>query len=120
MCERERERERDRDRDIDRDSREEYFVPGCSDTYGRAVVPQMCAVNDADDDAPQGECKGVLAIRRPWPSMLRTVAGNHERFQEVYFSCYKGLYFTGDGCKRDKVCASVPLLPLVPCKGNMT
>lgn len=52
---------------------------------------------------PQGECTGVLAIRRPWPSMLRTVAGDHERFQEVYFNVYKGMYFSGDGCKRDKV-----------------
>ena len=60
----------------------------------------------------------MLAIRRPWPSMLRTVAGNHERFMEVYFSMFKGYYFTGDGAKRDKVrplCYQQSLLMNSPC-----
>ena len=43
-----------------------------------------------------------LVIKRPWPSMLRTVAGDHHRFEQTYFSHYKGYYFTGDGARRDE------------------
>jgi len=43
-----------------------------------------------------------LCIRFPWPGMLRTTYGDHERCQQNYFSTYKNLYFTGDGCKRDE------------------
>lgn len=50
----------------------------------------------------QGECEGYLAIKAPWPSMMRTVAGDHERFELTYFGVYNGYYFTGDGCRRDK------------------
>jgi len=45
---------------------------------------------------------GNLAIDKPWPSMLRTVYGDHKRFYETYFSMFKGYYFTGDGAKRDE------------------
>ncbi|MCX7889218.1 MAG: acetate--CoA ligase [Rhodobacteraceae bacterium] len=45
--------------------------------------------------------EGVLAIADSWPGQMRTVWGNHARFQETYFSQYKGFYFTGDGCRRD-------------------
>ena len=45
---------------------------------------------------------GNLAIDRPWPSMLRTVFGDHKRFYETYFAMFKGYYFTGDGAKRDE------------------
>ena len=45
---------------------------------------------------------GNLAIDRPWPSMLRTVYGDHKRFYETYFAMFKGYYFTGDGAKRDE------------------
>lgn len=47
------------------------------------------------------EAEGVLCIRDSWPSQMRTVYGDHERFMQTYFSDYKGYYFTGDGCKRD-------------------
>ena len=40
-------------------------------------------------------------MKRPWPSMLRTVAGDHHRFEQTYFSHYAGVYFTGDGARRD-------------------
>lgn len=43
-----------------------------------------------------------LVIKRPWPSMMRTVAGDHARFEQTYFSHYKGYYFTGDGARRDE------------------
>ncbi|CEG49410.1 acetate-ligase [Plasmopara halstedii] len=52
-------------------------------------------IRDSDVD-------GQLCIRKPWPGMARTVYGNHNRFMQVYMSTHKGLYFTGDGCRRDK------------------
>ena len=45
--------------------------------------------------------EGVLCIKRPWPSMARTVYGDHNRYMNVYLRPYHGYYFTGDGCKRD-------------------
>jgi len=47
------------------------------------------------------EAEGVLCIKDSWPSQMRTVWGDHERFEKTYFSDYKGYYFTGDGCRRD-------------------
>jgi acetyl-CoA synthetase len=44
---------------------------------------------------------GNLCIRFPWPGMLRTTYGDHERFKQNYFATYPGLYFSGDGCYRD-------------------
>ncbi|WP_295533507.1 acetate--CoA ligase [uncultured Thioclava sp.] len=48
------------------------------------------------------EAEGVLCISDSWPGQMRTLWGDHERFQEAYFSQYRGYYFTGDGCRRDK------------------
>lgn len=45
--------------------------------------------------------EGRLALKFPWPSMARTIYGDHQRFRETYFSTFPGKYFTGDGCKRD-------------------
>ncbi|CAG8044215.1 unnamed protein product [Penicillium salamii] len=45
---------------------------------------------------------GVLAIKQPWPSMARTIKGNHDRYMDTYFNVYKGYYFTGDGAYRDQ------------------
>jgi acetyl-CoA synthetase len=45
--------------------------------------------------------EGVLCIKDSWPAQMRTVWGDHERFEKTYFSDYKGYYFTGDGCRRD-------------------
>ncbi|RYP12002.1 hypothetical protein DL765_007518 [Monosporascus sp. GIB2] len=45
---------------------------------------------------------GILAFKRPWPSMARTVLGSHQRFMETYLDIYKGYYFTGDGATRDE------------------
>ncbi|MBU0716939.1 MAG: acetate--CoA ligase [Planctomycetes bacterium] len=49
-----------------------------------------------------GPGSGVLCIEEPWPGIMRTVYGQHERFKEMYFTTYPGLYFTGDGCRRDE------------------
>jgi acetyl-CoA synthetase len=50
----------------------------------------------------EGPSSGILTIRHPWPGMMRTVFGDHKRFKETYFSAFPGLYFTGDGCRRDE------------------
>ena len=47
------------------------------------------------------ECEGVLAIKDSWPGQMRTLWGDHERFEQTYFSTYKNVYFTGDGARRD-------------------
>jgi acetyl-CoA synthetase len=48
------------------------------------------------------DVSGVLAMKAPWPGQMRTVYGDHERFEQTYFQQYKGYYFTGDGCRRDE------------------
>ncbi|KAJ2083170.1 acetyl-coenzyme A synthetase 2 [Coemansia sp. RSA 988] len=48
-----------------------------------------------------GDVSGVLAIKRPWPSMARTIAGDHKRFLDTYLNPYPGYYFAGDGASRD-------------------
>ena len=47
------------------------------------------------------EASGVLALKDSWPGQMRTVWGDHERFEATYFQQYKGYYFSGDGCRRD-------------------
>eukprot|EP00891_Asterochloris_glomerata_P005877 jgi/Astpho2/5877/Aster-02377 len=72
---------------------------------GSATLPFFgCepAVLGEDGKEQDGECSGYLVFKRPWPSMMRTLAGNHERFEQTYFDMYRGYYFTGDGCRRDK------------------
>ncbi|MBL7963749.1 MAG: acetate--CoA ligase, partial [Flavobacteriales bacterium] len=49
----------------------------------------------------ENEQEGLLCMKFPWPSILRTTWGDHERCRQTYFSSYKGYYFTGDGAKRD-------------------
>ncbi len=49
-----------------------------------------------------GACEGLLSIKDSWPGQARTVFGDHARFEQTYFSQYPGLYFTGDGAKRDE------------------
>lgn len=47
------------------------------------------------------DVEGVLCIKDSWPGQMRSVWGDHERFEKTYFADYEGYYFTGDGCKRD-------------------
>lgn len=60
------------------------------------------ALVDAEGNILEGATEGNLAILDAWPGMMRTVYGDHERFIQTYFSTYKGMYFTGDGCRRDE------------------
>jgi acetyl-CoA synthetase len=63
------------------------------------VIP---VILDEKGSELKGAGSGMLCIKEPWPGMMRTVYGQHERFKETYFSMFKGLYFTGDGCRRDQ------------------
>jgi acetyl-CoA synthetase len=57
---------------------------------------------DAEGNELKGATEGNLCLTDAWPGMMRTVYGDHERFIQTYFSTYKGMYFTGDGCRRDE------------------
>lgn len=58
-------------------------------------------VDDKGNELQGNNVEGNLCIKFPWPSIIRTTYGNHERCRQTYFSTYQNLYFTGDGCKRD-------------------
>tara|TARA_A100001011_G_scaffold400141_1_gene512655 strand:- start:727 stop:2649 length:1923 start_codon:yes stop_codon:yes gene_type:complete len=62
---------------------------------------EPCIV-DKDGNELEGECEGMLCIKRSWPGQMRTVYGDQKRFIKTYFSQFDGKYFTGDGCKRDQ------------------
>ncbi len=72
---------------------------------GSATKPffgiEPCIVNKEGKEL-EGECEGMLCLKRSWPGQMRTVYGDHERFIKTYFSQFDGKYFTGDGCRRDK------------------
>ncbi len=63
---------------------------------------QPILVDDKGNEILGNGVEGNLCIKFPWPSIIRTTYGDHERCKQTYFSTYPGLYFTGDGCKRDE------------------
>lgn len=63
---------------------------------------QLVIIDANGKELTANEVQGNLCIKFPWPGMLRTIYRDHERCKKTYFSDYPGLYFTGDGCKRDK------------------
>jgi acetyl-CoA synthetase len=81
-------------------------LPGAIPTKpGSATLPFFGvdpAVVDANGKEVGANVGGKLIIRRPWPSMLRTIYGDKERYYQQYWSEYKGKYFTGDGARRDE------------------
>ena len=60
------------------------------------------ALVDDKGEILEGDNSGNLVILDSWPGQMRTVFGDHDRFVQTYFSTYKGMYFTGDGCRRDR------------------
>jgi acetyl-CoA synthetase len=62
---------------------------------------QPVLVDEKGNEIKGNGVEGNLCVKFPWPSMIRTTYGDHERCRQTYFSTYKNLYFTGDGCKRD-------------------
>ena len=82
-------------------------LPGVTSTKpGSATLPFFGIVPELLDDEGNvlegNNVEGNLAIQRPWPSIMRTVYGDHQRFFETYFEKFPGKYFSGDGCKRDE------------------
>jgi acetyl-CoA synthetase len=73
---------------------------------GFATLPlpgiQPILVDDKGNEIVGNGVEGNLCIKFPWPSIIRTTYGDHERCRQNYFATYKNLYFTGDGCKRDE------------------
>jgi acetyl-CoA synthetase len=63
---------------------------------------QPLLVDDKGNEILGNSVEGNLCIKFPWPSMIRTTYGDHDRCKKEYFSTYSGLYFTGDGCRRDE------------------
>jgi acetyl-CoA synthetase len=73
-------------------------------TFATLPLPgiQPCIVDAEGNELDGNSVEGNLCIKFPWPSMLRTTWGDHERCRTTYFSTYINKYFTGDGCKRDE------------------
>ncbi len=73
---------------------------------GYATLPlpgvQPVLVDEEGNEITGNNVNGNLCIKFPWPGMLRTTYGDHERCRQTYFSAYPGMYFTGDGCLRDE------------------
>ena len=81
-------------------------LPGATKTKpGSATRPffgvQPCLVDDQGNEIDGDDVAGNLCLKFPWPGIMRTVYGDHERFVQTYFAMYPGKYFTGDGCRRD-------------------
>ena len=80
-------------------------LPGVSDAKPGAALPlpgiEADVVDERGDAVPNG-CGGYLVLTEPWPSMLRTIWGDDDRYVETYWSRYPGRYFPGDGAKKDE------------------
>lgn len=72
-------------------------------TFATLPLPgvQPCLVDKDGNELLENDVEGLLCMKFPWPSILRTTYGDHERCRTTYFSAFKNLYFTGDGCRRD-------------------
>ncbi|MBO9431176.1 acetate--CoA ligase [Sulfitobacter sp. R18_1] len=82
-------------------------LPGAHDMKPGAAMKPFFGIKPVVLDPTSGQeidgnpAEGVLCIADSWPGQMRTVWGDHERFEKTYFADYPGYYFTGDGCKRD-------------------
>ena len=72
--------------------------PGSASRPFFGVEPVI--VDDNGKELPAGE-SGKLCLKKPWPGIMRTTWGDHSRFVDTYFRSFKGMYFTGDGCRKD-------------------
>nr|XP_057906827.1 acetyl-coenzyme A synthetase, cytoplasmic isoform X2 [Doryrhamphus excisus] len=73
--------------------------PGSATFPFFGVVP---AILNESGEVLEGPSEGYLVFKQPWPGVMRTVYGNHGRFESTYFNKFPGYYVTGDGCRRDK------------------
>ena len=80
-------------------------LPGATPTKPGSATRPLPGVRptivDGEGHELHGPCEGNLCIADSWPGQMRTVFGDHDRFVQTYFSTFKGLYFTGDGARRD-------------------
>jgi len=80
-------------------------LPGATATKPGSATRPLPGVRpiivDNDGHELHGPCEGNLCLADSWPGQMRTVFGDHDRFVQTYFSTFKGLYFTGDGARRD-------------------
>jgi len=74
-------------------------------TYATLPLPgiQPALMDEKGKEITGNQVDGRLCIKFPWPSMARTIYGNHQRYKDTYFSAFKDMYFTGDGALRDEV-----------------
>jgi acetyl-CoA synthetase len=81
-------------------------LPGATTTKPGSATKPFFGVRpvivDTDGTELHGACEGALCIADSWPGQMRTVFRDHDRFVQTYFTTFKGMYFTGDGCKRDE------------------
>jgi len=81
------------------------FVTPTKPTY--ATLPfigiQPALMDETGEELKGNQVEGRLCIKFPWPSIARTIWGNHQRYKETYFSTFENKYFTGDGALRDEV-----------------
>jgi len=81
------------------------FVTPTKPTY--ATLPfigiQPALMDETGEELQGNQVEGRLCIKFPWPSMARTIWGNHQRYKDTYFSAFENMYFTGDGALRDEV-----------------
>lgn len=73
-------------------------------SYATLPLPgvQPAIMDESGNELTGPGVEGRLTIKFPWPSMARTIYGDHKRFRDTYFSSFENKYFTGDGCKRDE------------------
>jgi len=81
------------------------FLTPTKPTYATFPLPgiQLTLMDENGVEIKGNQVDGRLCIKFPWPSMARTIWGNHKRYKETYFSTYENQYFTGDGALRDEV-----------------
>ena len=81
-----------------------YITPTIP-TFASLPLPgiQPCLMDEKGEEITANQIDGRLCIKYPWPSIARTIWGNHQRYKETYFSAYEDKYFTGDGALRDTV-----------------
>lgn len=81
------------------------YVTPAKPTYATLPFPGVQpALMDAEGNEIKGnQVEGRLCIKFPWPSIARTIWGDHQRYKDTYFSTFKNMYFTGDGALRDEV-----------------
>jgi acetyl-CoA synthetase len=81
------------------------FVTPTKPTYATLPMPGILptVMDEQGSEIRGNQVEGRLCIKYPWPSMARSIWGDHQRYKDTYFSAFKGMYFTGDGALRDEV-----------------